>query len=75
MDRMTSVLLIDDDLEFLELEKIFLGMGGDLVIDTAESAQSALEKLSSYSYDAIVSDYQMPKMSGLELLKELRKKG
>jgi|GEM_PF-3462707 len=72
---MTSVLLIDDDLEFLELEKIFLGMGGDLVIDTAESAQSALEKLSSYSYDAIVSDYQMPKMSGLELLKELRKRG
>jgi len=43
------------------------------VEDTAFDGQDALRLLSSKSYDAMVLDVHMPKMNGLELLRELNK--
>ncbi len=43
-------------------------------MDTASSALAALEKLKTVSYDAIVSDYQMPEMNGIDFLAVIRKK-
>jgi PAS domain S-box-containing protein len=45
---------------------------GDVHVDIAESASAALDMLSTQKYDAIVSDYQMPGMNGIEFLKALR---
>ena len=43
------------------------------VVDTASNGVEAFDLLSRKSYDAVVLDVNMPKMNGLELLKELQK--
>lgn len=43
------------------------------VVDTAADGVEALDLLSRKSYDAVVLDVNMPRMNGLELLKELQK--
>ncbi len=46
-----------------------------LNIDTATGVDEAYTKLATKDYDVIVSDYEMPKKSGLDFLKALREKG
>lgn len=68
-----KVLLVDDEPDFLEQAKVFLEREDDtLSIRTTNSAYSALDMLDENNYDAIVSDYQMPKMNGLEFLETIR---
>jgi PAS domain S-box-containing protein len=69
------VIYVDDEPSLLQLTKIFLEEGGDVQVDTELCSDAALARIAQGSYDAIVSDYQMPRMSGIELLKELRKRG
>ncbi len=70
---MINVLLVDDEPDLLEQAKLFLEREDDsLDIKTAPSAKEALEQLKKESFDAIVSDYQMPKMDGLEFLEVVR---
>jgi PAS domain S-box-containing protein len=69
------VLQVDDKPSFLKVAKKCLQMQGPFQIDTAESVEEALEKLENERYDAIVSEYQMPRKNGLVFLKELRMKG
>src|SRR5215469_17628162 len=44
------------------------------VVDTAVGGQEALLKMDSARPDLLVLDYMMPDLSGLEVLKQLRKK-
>jgi PAS domain S-box-containing protein len=69
---MISVLYVDDEEELLELGKLFLEKTGRFSVDTVTSAPEALRLLKSTSYDAIISDYQMPEMDGIEFLKAIR---
>jgi len=69
---MISVLYVDDESALLEVTKIFMERGGEFSVDTATSAKEALGKLKAARFDALVSDYQMPEMDGIELLKYLR---
>jgi CheY-like chemotaxis protein len=69
---MISALYIDDEPALLDLGKIFLERAGDIQIDTALSAPEALVKIRSTQYDVIISDYQMPVMDGIALLKIIR---
>ena len=69
---MISVLYVDDEKELLNLGKIFLEQGHHFDVDTAISAESGLLLLQNRHYDAIVSDYQMPEMDGIQFLKEVR---
>ncbi|GAC1375916.1 MAG: hypothetical protein NVS2B12_16020 [Ktedonobacteraceae bacterium] len=43
-----------------------------VTVDTADSAQKALEQIQVREYDAIVSDIKMPGMDGLELLAKIQ---
>lgn len=72
---MISVLYVDDEPNLLEITKLFLEKDGDINVDTVESAQEALEILDRDRYDAIVSDYLMPGMDGIEFLKRIRNHG
>ncbi|MDD1685831.1 response regulator [Methanoregula sp.] len=70
-----AVLYVDDEPVLHEPTKISLEKRGHITVDTAGSAKEALEKLKKRSYDIIVSDYQMPEMDGIALLKHLRESG
>ena len=71
----TRVLLIDDEPEFLDLTKFFLSREGSIEVMVASSARDGLEKLQEEKIDAVVSDYSMPGIDGLELLKIVRARG
>jgi PAS domain S-box-containing protein len=71
---MIKVLYTDDEPSLLQIGKLFLERSGQLEVDTAISAKDAIQILNDHAFDVIVSDYQMPEMDGIELLKYLRKK-
>jgi PAS domain S-box-containing protein len=70
-----NVLCVDDESGFLESTKQLLELEASFHVDTASSVKDALEKMESKVFDVIVSDYQMPRKSGLDFLKELRDSG
>jgi len=71
-DPPIRVLIVDDEPSLGEICQIFLEEMGGFSCDTVTSGAEALEQVSTSPYDAIVSDYQMPGMNGIELLKEIR---
>ncbi len=70
-----SVLYVDDEPALLEVGKLFLEEIGQFSVDVTTSAPDALTLLNSKMYDAIISDYQMPEMDGIEFLKQVRRSG
>ena len=70
-----KILLVDDQEELLDITRIFLEKGGDIQVDTSTSALVAIEMLKEQKYDAIVSDYEMPHMDGIEFLRTITKQG
>ncbi len=67
-----KILMVDDEPSMLEMAKVFLERGKNLEVEICGSAEEALDLLNDGEFDAVVSDYQMKGMSGLELLKEIR---
>jgi len=68
-----KILLVDDEpfnLDLLEQELTDQGY----TIERANDGEEALKKVESFLPDAILLDYMMPKMNGIEVLKELRKR-
>jgi DNA-binding NarL/FixJ family response regulator len=72
-DTIMRVLLVDDEPGYLEIAQIFLEKSSDMHIETALSASEALALSDLFSFDAIVSDYEMPGLNGIEFLKTVRK--
>lgn len=70
----TRILFVDDDREFLEVLRDYFEGEGHHVI-TAPSAESALSFLKITQVDLIVSDMDMPRMNGVQLLQELNARG
>jgi PAS domain S-box-containing protein len=70
---MISLLYVDDEPDLLDLCKLFLEKEGDFTVATVTSAMEGLQILAEGMTDAIVSDYQMPGMDGIEFLKVVRK--
>lgn len=72
---MFTVLYVDDEPGLLEVGKLFLEQGGQFTVDTITSAPAALALMNTRVYDAIIADYQMPVMDGIEFLKRVRGSG
>ncbi|MEI7433987.1 MAG: PAS domain S-box protein [Methanomicrobiales archaeon] len=66
------VLYIDDEPGLLEIAKRFLEKTTEFSVDIETSAEHALQSIGKHSYHAIISDYQMPEMDGIALLKAVR---
>ncbi len=65
-----SILVVDDDILVRKvLKKYISGLG--YLVDTAEDGRGALDMLRSFSYDLVLTDLQMPRLGGIELLKEM----
>ncbi len=67
-----SVLLVDDEEDFLEILTKRLKKRG-LYITTAKSGMEALAKLKETEIDIVVLDVRMPKMDGIQTLKDIKK--
>jgi response regulator RpfG family c-di-GMP phosphodiesterase len=64
------VLVVDDEKFIRDIIADFLGMEG-YIVRTAEDGSSAVNELERARYDIVISDLKMPKMGGLDLLKEV----
>ncbi|MBU5294586.1 sigma-54 dependent transcriptional regulator [Anaerosalibacter bizertensis] len=69
---MTKILLVDDEISFLNIYKKILKKNGYEVV-TANNGLEALDIFKKQSFNLIISDMVMPKMDGLQLLKEVNK--
>jgi putative nucleotidyltransferase with HDIG domain len=64
------VLVVDDEKFIRDIIADFLGMEG-YIVRTAEDGSSAVNELERARYDMVISDLKMPRMGGLDLLKEV----
>ena len=69
-----KVLVVDDEIHIVHVVAIKLRNNGYEVI-TADNGAQALELAQIENPDIIVTDYQMPVMTGLELIKKLQENG
>ena len=72
---MRSVLIVDDEKILLDATRSFLERFGNMNVQTAISAKDALGILATETFDALVVDYYLPEITGIELLKIIRAKG
>lgn len=71
-DKNMSFLVVDDFPTMRRIVRSLLKELGFTNVDEAEDGQDALNKLRSGSFEFVVSDWNMPNMDGLEMLKEIR---
>lgn len=68
-----DLIMVDDERDILELSEMALNrQKEDLNIETTTFPRDVLSQLEDNNIDAILSDYNMPQMTGLELLEEVR---
>ena len=72
---MIRTIYIDDEPLLLELAKDFIEDGVEFTMDTTTSVDEAIRRVMEGDYDAVICDYQMPAMNGVEFLKALRSRG
>ncbi|AOZ52782.1 chemotaxis protein CheY [Chromobacterium vaccinii] len=65
-------LVVDDFSTMRRIVRNLLKELGFTNVDEAEDGQVALHKLKTQSFDFVVSDWNMPNMTGIELLKAVR---
>lgn len=66
-----KILWVDDEIELLKPHVIFL-KHKDYDVDTSSNGSDALEKISELRYDIIFLDENMPGMTGLEVLSQIK---
>lgn len=72
---MSRVLIVDDEPSMRFLERVLLEAAG-LAVEEASGGQDALQRTADdQGFDAIVLDFRMPDLTGLEVARELRGRG
>lgn len=66
------ILIVDDEQSMCDFMEIMLTKEG-YQVETTVSGSEAIQKTATDKYDLIIADLMMPEMSGLELLKKVKK--
>ncbi len=72
LDPSSKILVVDDFATMRKIIRNQLGQLGYKNIDEADDGATALPKIQAGGIDFVVCDWNMPKMSGLDLLKTIR---
>ena len=67
------VLLVDDEEEFLDIMAERM-RARDMEVTTSTSATEALALIATESFDAVIMDFMMPEMDGIQALKAIKEK-
>ena len=68
------ILVVDDDKDIRYLNTEVLGDSG-YIVDSAADGALAWEALQTKDYDLLLTDYDMPRLNGLNLIRKLRAAG
>ncbi len=68
----TNILVIDDEDSMCNFMDIMLTKEG-YKVETVISGRDAISLLKNRNYDLVIADLHMPKMTGIEVLKEVKK--
>ena len=68
-----KVLLVDDEEDFLEVMASRMEARG-MTVQTCKSAEEALQKIKAETFDAVILDFMMPGMDGMQALREIKAK-
>ena len=71
-DLNMKILVVDDHESMRRIEKQILNDLGYPNVDMADDGSTALPMLASGSYDFVITDWNMPEMEGIDLLKAIR---
>jgi two-component system chemotaxis response regulator CheY len=72
VNKNLKILVVDDFATMRKVIRNLLKQGGFENVVEAEDGVAALKVLQSQKVDFVISDWNMPNMSGLELLKAVR---
>ena len=72
IDKTLRFLVVDDFSTMRRIIRNLLKELGFSNVEEAEDGAAALQMLKSHPYDFVISDWNMPKMDGLELLQTIR---
>ena len=68
------ILIVDDEKRFADVLRLALNAEGYSEVETAASAEEAVDMVRVGPYDVVVTDLRMPGMSGLELSAEIKRR-
>ncbi len=71
-DPNMKILVVDDMVTMRRIVKNILKQLGFANVEEAENGQEALQKLRADSYGFVVSDWNMPVMTGIDMLRAIR---
>ena len=71
-DKNMSILVVDDFPTMRRIVRSLLKELGFTNVDEAEDGQEALGKLRSGNFEFVISDWNMPNLDGLDMLKQIR---
>ena len=75
IDKNMNVLVVDDFPTMRRIVRSLLKELGFNNVDEAEDGQDALGKLKTGSFQFVISDWNMPNIDGLDMLKQIRADG
>ena len=71
-DPNMKILVVDDMVTMRRIVKNILKQLGFANVEEAENGQEALQKLQTDRYGFVVSDWNMPVMTGIDMLRAIR---
>ena len=71
-DPNMKILVVDDMVTMRRIVKNILKQLGFVNVEEAENGQEALQKLQADTYGFVVSDWNMPVMTGIDMLRAIR---